>query len=251
MRSVVLFAMLLLSGAQTAFAQKMEGEITYEKIYRWITIFSKLSFMSNEEKDRMKMSWANMDENKQDMILLFNEKQTYYSFPKNEENTEGWVWRKGEFNIYRDLENEKRTDILDMLGRTYIIEDSLRAPKWKVMNKIKEVAGYMCMMAVSEDTVKKQKVVAWFADNLPVSGGPEFYSGLPGMILEMELNDGDVVVTAKKVEMKPVKEEDLSVPKKVKGRKIDAAKYDQLIAEHIRDSIKSHRYPYDAVPYPN
>ena len=51
--------------------------------------------------------------------------------------------------------------------------------------------------------------------------------------------------------MKSVKEEDLNAPKKAKGRKIDAAKYDELIAQHIKDSIKSHRYPYSAVPYPN
>jgi GLPGLI family protein len=53
----------------------------------------------------------------------------------------GYSWRKGEYRIYRDFENEKRADIIEMLGKTYIVDDSLKFPKWKVMNKIKEIGG--------------------------------------------------------------------------------------------------------------
>ncbi|NIJ53025.1 GLPGLI family protein [Dyadobacter arcticus] len=248
MRSITLFILLFLASANV-FAQKMEGQITYEKVYHWTRLYSRLSYLSNEEKDRMKMTWANDDEHKQEMTLFFNEKQSFYGYPKNEELDGGYSWRKGEYKIYRDFENEKRTDIIEMLGKTYIVDDSLKLPKWKVMNKIKEVAGYMCMMAVTEDTIKSQKITAWFADNLPVSGGPEQYSGLPGMILELDINDGDIVTTAKEVKMRPVTEEEISIPKKIKGKKIATQKYEELMSTHIRDSIKSHRNPYWAMPY--
>ncbi len=231
------------------FAQQLEGEITYERVYHWTKIYSRLSYLSNEEKDRIKQTWGNDDEYKQKMTLFFNEKQSYYSYPKVEENESGWSWTKSDYKIYRNFEKEKRTDIIDMLGKTYIVEDSLKAPSWKVMNKIKEVAGRMCMMAVTEDTVKGQKITAWFANDLAVSGGPELYSGLPGMILELEINDGEIVVSATEIKMKPVAEEDISLPKKMKGRKIDNKQYQELIAGHIRDSIKAHRNPFWAMPY--
>jgi GLPGLI family protein len=240
---------LLFFATSAGFAQKMEGQITYEKVYHWTRLYSRLSYLSNEEKDRLKMTWANDDEQKQEMVLFFNEKQSHYTYPKNEDLDGGYSWRKREYKIYRDFENGKRLDIIDMLGKTYIVDDSLKVQKWKVMNKIKEVAGYMCMMAVSEDTIKGQKITAWFADNLPVSGGPEQYSGLPGMILELDVNDGDIVTTAKEVKMRAVTEEEISIPKKIKGKRVTTQKYEEMMSTHIRDSIKSHRNPFWAIPY--
>ena len=135
-----------------------------------------------------------------------------------------------------------------MYGNVKPCTSKVRRMTTKVMNKIKEIAGYMCMMAVTEDTIKDQKITAWFADNLPVTAGPELYGGLPGMILELDINDGDITVTAKKVEMKTITEE-IGVPKKLKGKKITNQQYDQLLSTHIRDSIKAHRNPYWALPY--
>ncbi|WP_342083546.1 GLPGLI family protein [Dyadobacter sp. OTU695] len=249
MRTIRLWIFMVAISSAPLFAQQLEGEITYERVYHWTKIYSRLSYLSNEEKDRIKQTWGNDDEYKQKMTLFFNEKQSYYSYPKVEENESGWSWTKSDYKIYRNFEKEKRTDIIDMLGKTYIVEDSLKAPSWKVMNKIKEVAGRMCMMAVTEDTVKGQKITAWFANDLAVSGGPELYSGLPGMILELEINDGEIVVSATEIKMKPVAEEDISLPKKMKGRKIDNKQYQELIAGHIRDSIKAHRNPFWAMPY--
>jgi GLPGLI family protein len=248
MKSLVVTLLLLSTVCCSVSAQKLEGEITYEKTYHWTRIYSRLTFLSNEEKDRMKMTWGKDDEYKKDMKLYFNENKTFYSYPPNQENDGGWSWNEKDFRIYRDQQNEKKTDVIEMLGKTYIVEDSIKVPKWKVMNKIKEIAGYMCMMAVTEDTIKDQKITAWFADNLPVTAGPELYGGLPGMILELDINDGDITVTAKKVEMKTITEE-IGVPKKLKGKKITNQQYDQLLSTHIRDSIKAHRNPYWALPY--
>ncbi len=184
------------------------------------------------------------------MTLLFNDKQSYYSYSKVDELSEyGYSSRKQEFKSYRDFENEKMTDIIEMLGKTYVIEDSLKSPKWKVMNQIKEISGYMCMMAVTQDTIRNHKITAWFADNIAVSSGPELYFGLPGMILELDINNGAVVTTAKVIKLRPVTETELALPKKVKGKKVNTQKSAELITTHIRDSIKAHRNPYWSIPY--
>ncbi len=248
MRLITILILFITTISYTSKAQKMEGEITYEKVYHWTKIYSRASYLSTEEKDRMKMTWGNDDEQKQEMKLFFNEQKSYYTYFKKQENEGGYSWNEREFKVYRDLENEKRTDIIEMLGKVFIVEDSTRAPKWKVMNKIKEIAGYMCMMAVTEDTIKDQKITAWFADNLPVSIGPELYGGLPGMILELDINDGDLVITAKKIEMKAdYRRHECS--KKLKGKKVTEAQYNTLVATHIKDSVKAHRNPYWSMPY--
>jgi GLPGLI family protein len=246
-----LIALLLLfvSVSVASKAQKMEGEITYEKVYHYTKMYSRLTYLSTEEKDRMKMTWGKDDEYKQDMKLFFNEQKSLYTYSKTQENNEaGYSWTEKEYKVYRDIENEKRTDIIEMLGKIYIVEDTVRAPKWKVMNKIKEINGYMCMMAVTEDTIKNQQITAWFADNIPVSIGPELYGGLPGLILELDINEGDIVITAKKVEMKAITE-DINIPKKLKGKKITEPQYNTLVSTHIRDSMKAHRNPFWSIPY--
>jgi len=234
--------------AFSAAGQKIEGEITYDKIFHWTRMYSRLTFLSNEEKERLKLTWKNEDEYKKDMKLYFKDNKSLYTYPKEQENDGGWSWNEKDFRIYRDLENEKRTDVIEMLGKTFIVEDSIKAPNWKVMNKIKEIAGYMCMMAVTEDTIKKQKITAWFADNLPLSTGPEQYGGLPGLIMELDFNDGDIVITAKKVELKVIAEE-IGVPKKLKGKRVTNQQYDMLVYNHIKDSMKAHRNPYWSMPY--
>ncbi|MDQ1086873.1 GLPGLI family protein [Siphonobacter sp. SORGH_AS 1065] len=91
--------------------------------------------------------------------------------------------------------------------------------------------------------MKNQKIIAWFADDIPVSVGPERMYGLPGIILELDYNDGVSVITATKVEMKKVDPKELVLPK-MKGKKINMADHDRIIKEHIKDSIGARRNPY-------
>jgi GLPGLI family protein len=189
------------------------------------------------------------DDWKEKMKLVFSPTKSLYTYLNDQGESEDgtWAWRNDELIITRDFEKEKKTEVIEMLGKTYIVDDSLHTPKWKVMNQIKDVAGYICMKAVTEDTVKKQKITAWFAGDIPVSAGPERYFGLPGVILELDINEGDVVITATKVEFKKLDKE-LIMPK-TKGKKIKDADYDALLRNHLKDSIKSQRNPYWAIRY--
>jgi GLPGLI family protein len=230
------------------FSQKTEGMIVYERQEFWSKIIGQLTYLSNEEKDRVKQTWGKNDEGwKSKTKMFFNANESLLS--NLEEASEyGWSSRTEDYYIYRNYEKEKKTEIIEMMGKTYVIEDSLRAPSWKVLNQIKDVAGYICMKAVSEDTVKHQKITAWFTGDIPVSAGPERFYGLPGMILELEINDGDVIITASKVELRKLESKEMTLPK-LKGKKIKDADYDALIAKHIKDSIKSYRNPYWAIKY--
>ena len=116
-------------------------------------------------------------------------------------------------------------------------------PKWKVLNEIREISGKICMKAFTYDSIRKQNVVAWFTGDIAVNTGPERYFGLPGAILELDIDDGAVVVTALKIEMKPVNEL-LKFNKKVKGKKISGNDYNLLVTSILRDAMKAHRYPY-------
>lgn len=247
----ILPLLLFVFFARPASAQKMEGVVTYEQTMFWSKIYAKMDFLNQEEKDRIKMTWGDKDEgSKTKMKLVFTPTRSLYTYLDDQGVSEDgrYSWRQQEYLVSRDFEQEKKTELLEMLGKTYLVEDSLKAPKWKIMNQIKDVNGHVCMLAVTEDTVKRQKIEAWFAHDLPISAGPGQYFGLPGLIMELDVNEGDLVVTATKVEMKPVGEA-INLPKKMKGKKITAREYDTLLWTHIRDSMVAHRNPYWSMPY--
>jgi GLPGLI family protein len=95
--------------------------------------------------------------------------------------------------------------------------------------------------------VKGQKITAWFTGDIPISGGPEQVYGLPGMILELDADDGTVMAIATSVEFKEVDKE-LTLPK-LKGKKVNNQEFDAVISKYINDSIKMQRNPYWAIRY--
>lgn len=243
----LLIIVILLANCCHINAQAVEGVVTYERVQYWTKIMSRLTFLSQEEKDRAKLTWGGDDGWKQKMNLYFNGKESKYETLK-EQSEGGWSGRDEDFIIYRNFEKGTKVDFESISGKTYLLEDSLTAPQWKVMNKIKEIKGYLCMMAVSKDTIKNQTITAWFANDIGVPAGPEKYFGLPGLILELDINDGDVLITADKIELKPVDKE-LVLPKKMKGKKITEVQYNSMLSELIRTSIKGQRNPYWSVRY--
>ena len=57
--------------------------------------------------------------------------------------------------------------------------------------------GYDCKQAMHYNEDRKQQVVAWYAPQLRPFLGPEKFNTLPGAVLEVNLNDGERVITAK------------------------------------------------------
>ena len=248
MKKILLILSLLISSATVA--QKTEGVVTYVRKEYWLKITNRLTFLSQEQKDRMAQTWKNWAENNKGvkMKLAFSPSESLYTRNSDEPEEGGYSWRSSEFNLYRNFEKDKKIDVIEMLGKTYIIDDSLHTPVWKIGNQIKEVAGYICMKAETEDPVKKQKITAWFAQDIPVSAGPERVNGLPGLILELDVNDGDVVIEAVGVAFRPLTPDDLKLPK-LKGKKINDTAYNTLIRQHIAEQMTAHQNPYWEIRY--
>lgn len=243
--------LLALLSLAAPYARAQEGIVHYERFYYWVKIGQKMPYLSQEEKDRMKMTFSRWEEDQkgEPMKLIFSPDASLYTYGRESGETDDgqWSWRQDEFMVYHDFKNEKTHELVEMLSRTYVLEDSLRTPRWKILNQVKEIAGYVCMKAEARDTVRGQTITAWFADKLPAQAGPERYFGLPGLILELDVNDGDVILTAKSVELKPVAGQ-LKLPR-MKGRKINEAAFQKLIADHIADAIKQQRNPYWSIRY--
>ena len=97
---------------------------------------------------------------------------------------------------------------------------------------MREIAGFNCRRAnaIIMDSIY---VVAFYTDEILAPGGPESFSGLPGMILGVALPHEHITWFATKVEMVPVEPAELNAP--VKGKKVNNKELLETINNTFKD----------------
>lgn len=243
----ILIPILFMIFALNLDAQSTQGVITYNRKTDYISIMSKLPHMTQEEVDRMSLTWGNWNNEGQNYELFFKADKSLYTRKKESSKSE-YSWKPDKFVLIRDYKNQKQEDLIETLGKVYLIKEELPKTKWKILNEIKEVAGYVCMKAETKIPSKNQTVHAWFTDAIPFLGGPEGYGGLPGLILEIDINDGDAIISATEVQMDG-EEVELPIPKKMKGKKIEKLAFDNMVKKYIDETIEGKKNPYWRVRY--
>jgi GLPGLI family protein len=134
--------------------------------------------------------------------------------------------------VYIDQQAARVVRLQDFMGKLYVIEDSLAMTPWKFGNETKEIRGFLCRNATYFNEERKQKVVAWYTDQLRPFLGPENYNSLPGGILQVDINDGERVITALSIEGRPLKKGELKMTSG--GVKTTLAEFQKIQEEHIR-----------------
>lgn len=104
--------------------------------------------------------------------------------------------------IYTDLTAGTIVMEKDAMGEQFLLKDNMRQAKWKITEETRDILGYTCHRAngLVSDSIY---VVAFYTDDIRVSGGPELFSGLPGMILQLNIPHENVSWTATKVIVGP------------------------------------------------
>jgi GLPGLI family protein len=116
---------------------------------------------------------------------------------------------------FTNLENGTIINQKKVFEEVFLVKDSTRKITWKITDETREIAGYTCRRAnaVIMDSVY---VVAFYTDKIAVSGGPESFTGLPGMILGVALPHENITWFATKVTEITVDPKALIAPKKGK-----------------------------------
>lgn len=242
----ILTALLLLVFITQINGQNTSGVIKYDRKTYWINIMSRLPWITQEDIDRDRLTWGKNQGKPSPYELHFVGNESVY-LKGEEENEYGYSWNEEQYVLIRDYNKKESQDIIETLGKKYVVND-IPEYKWKILNEIKEIEGYLCMKAETTDTIKNQTIYAWFSDAIPVNGGPEGFYGLPGMILEIDINSGDVLITASEVNITN-EEVELPLPKKIKGKKIERAEFNTLISKFIKDSFDTRRNPFWTIRY--
>ena len=132
---------------------------------------------------------------------------------------------------YIDLTNKRVIEQQEFMSRVFLIESDLEPEKWKMTGKQLTILGYACQEAIT--VVEGKDVHAWFTPQIAVAAGPGRYSMLPGLVLAVEIDNGNRKLNAISVEFKSL---DKSVLKKpTKGRNVTSEEYQAIVAEKLRE----------------
>lgn len=105
--------------------------------------------------------------------------------------------------VYNDFSTNTSIIQKSVFEENFLVKDSTRRITWKITNETRDIAGYSCRRAnaIVMDSIY---VVAFYTDQIPVSSGPESFSGLPGMILGVALPHDNITWFATSVADKPL-----------------------------------------------
>lgn len=240
MKKIIYLAALLLSGSGL-FAQTHEGVITYER---------KINMHRRIQDEQLKAMIPEFRTSKHQ--LLFSDSTSIYKAVPEDEMPEagdggtrivirgGGPGESGE--LYKNFAEGRSVESRELGAKTYIIEDSIKPRNWKLTGETKVILGYTCRKATSTEMMmtgggirvningnnnqsdttnrpapKQVTVEAWYAEGITAPVGPESYGMLPGVILELNVDNGAVIYTATEIK-KDVAKKDIKEPKK--GKKI-------------------------------
>jgi GLPGLI family protein len=152
--------------------------------------------------------------------LVFAANQTLYT-PQDAEMPQNLLMGDSpllnQFNtIFTNLNDKSAINQRKVFEQTYLVKDRVRKIKWKITDETREIAGYSCRRAngIYLDSVY---IVAFYTIRIPISGGPESFNGLPGMILGVALPHENVSWFATKVNETEIPQNEITPPKKGKA----------------------------------
>lgn len=149
--------------------------------------------------------------------LYFNGNKTLFK-PGRENTDNNRIWQQpAEDNtVFTSLADSVSTTQKNVFEQTFLLHDSTRKIKWKITDETRNIAGFDCRRAnaLIMDSIY---VVAYYTDEITTTGGPESFSGLPGMILGLALPHEHITWFATKVYTENVTDAQLVAP--TKGKK--------------------------------
>lgn len=220
---VALFNTVLIAKASSQAQFVVKGKIEFEKK----TNLHRQLDMEDDE------TWRNMIKKMMPpsktsyFDLYFNGSKTVYS-PGREIVTTQRVpeWFEAPANdniVYTDLQQQMSSSQKTVFENIFNIRDTVRKMNWEITADTRTIAGFECRKATAiiMDSVF---IVAFYTNQIVTPGGPESFSGLPGMILGLAVPRLSTTWFATKVELTDVKDTMLVPPKKGKKTTISDLK---------------------------
>lgn len=182
--------------------------------------------------------------------LLFNNNESIYKSHRilktedeiqNNATTLFLSFTKTKGIYYFNKNKKEKLHFLNAFGQDFIIKknDSIQ---WKITKESKLIKGYLCFKAESNVKIinainnnAKKKVIAWFTPQIPLTLGPAEYSGLPGLILEINVPSISFSYTIKSTKIDIQNKNPLSINKPKKGKVVSIYEFENISKELFKN----------------
>jgi len=235
MRKVFLSACILAFGFN-AIAQKplKQGEVIYEETMK---LNFRFEGMNAEMMDRMPR------ERKSKKVLYFNEESSSYQASKeqSDDNIPGsgmgpgggmrFMMASPDDKVYLNFKDNLKIEQREFMTRVFLIMGEPSKDNWKLTGKQKMILNYPCQQATQ--IIEKDTISAWFAPSIQVSAGPGNYVNLPGLVLEVDLNNGKRIIKALLVNLKEIDKSLITQPNK--GKKVSRDEFKAIVEEKMKE----------------
>ena len=242
MKNLILsFCIILL--ANIALAQNTHfttsGTIDYEKSINMFALLKK--YITDDNNSFMQQAYDAYKKNKpqfkkQKSTLTFANNKTLFT-PLPDENAGndffgGNPSTEQNNTTYTDLTSDISTTQKKVYEQIFLVKDTVRKIHWKITDETRDIAGYTCRRAnaLIMDSIY---VVAFYTNEIAVSGGPESFTGLPGMILGVALPHENVTWFATKVVDTAVPANTIKPP--VKGKAVNNKQLRTTLEAALKD----------------
>lgn len=250
----VFFLLIAIVSFSLSQAQVKEGTIYYDQ---------KVNMHKTIQDEQMKAMMPEFRTAK--FILQFSDSVSVYKTVPEDEAPDPFAGGGGRMvirmgggggDLYKNFSQSKSIQTSELGGKNFLIVDSIRQQPWKLGTETKQILGYTCHKATRKvmqpnraimrmsmgaggttttDTAnkgaiqgKEVEVVAWYADEIVSPVGPENYGQLPGVILQLDVDNGTQVYTATEVK-KTVDQKELKEPKK--GKVVTRQEYAKMMTD--------------------
>lgn len=197
-RKLICISLLLLT-TQWGMAQVQSGTVTY-KIETLFEVYKDYFSQANTSGELSPFDKRFFEEIDKALPYLtyhlnFNRKEAIFKSTSYLSNDNGINIRNAsQFSasdgvFYTSIQQDLKLHQFNYLGRDWLVERNKNKLKWHITDDTKMIQGYLCKKATATFqalSLPEGKITAWFAPEIPFSFGPTYYTGLPGLVLEVE-----------------------------------------------------------------
>jgi GLPGLI family protein len=258
-----LTTLLILLTSVISFAQKFQGKAIYKTSQKSNFKMSSKNNHGMDEKMQEEIRERMQKMNQKTFILEFDK---YNSTYKQKATLKAPTVKAGGAKMvvmslggsgsndvyYKNIHKKRFSNQTEIMGKRFLVKDSLPEQKWKISSETKNIGTYTCYKAsysreienknisfkdgetVEEVTKEIEVTTAWFTMQVPVSNGPGNYQGLPGLILEV--NDGRKIIVCTEIILNPSEKNIIIEPKK--GKIVTQKKFDEIQKEKTEEMME-------------
>ena len=129
-------------------------------------------------------------------------------------------------STYKNVHADKLLSQSHLFSRVKcLIVEPLPKMEWKIENIADTILNFLCNRATTEYNGKTY--IAWFTTDIPIPFGPDYFGGLPGLILE--IGNSETITSAVKI----LPQAALIVEPEV-GKKMSVIEFERLKAEFYK-----------------